>query len=117
MDVFDVRLRTTDGNNNDNGEPSMTTESGAAEINLTHVVYTRNNRGEAVIYVDGRSVRSSLVPGRLHNWDDSYHLGLANEIGGQRPWLGRFYKVAIYSCALSELDVADQYGVGLNLDR
>ena len=44
---FDVRLRTTATSTN--GIPSIGTDSGSLEPRLTHVVYTRNRRGEAAI--------------------------------------------------------------------
>lgn len=105
-DVFDVRLRTTDASINNNGEPSLTTASGTVRNELMHVVYTRSADGEVRMYVDGDEVLRSITPGSLTNWDAEHSLALANEIGGERPWLGELHRVALYDCAMGVLDAA-----------
>ena len=110
-DVFDVRLRTTDGGNNDNGEPSMTTPSGSATVASTHVIYTLSAAGTTRIYVNGSVVTSGSAGGTLSNWR-SFPLTLGNEASGDRPWLGELHEVAIYRCALDTTAVAAQFRAG-----
>ncbi|MBN1417593.1 MAG: hypothetical protein JXP34_02390, partial [Planctomycetes bacterium] len=103
-DVFDVRLRTT--GTDANGQPSTTTASGTVQPALHHVAYSRDASGEVRLYVDGVTRILSQVGGTLSNWDPGYHLGLADEVGGGRPWSGTYHLLAIYDRALTEAEVA-----------
>ena len=109
-DVYDMRLRTstTDGN----GFPSLTTGAGTLAADLSHIVYTRDVNGLAAIYLDGMLMAEAVVGGDLSNWDTSYPLALANELTGDRPWLGTFYLVAIYNRSLSAAEVSQNYAAG-----
>lgn len=109
-DVYDVRLRNSETNKN--GRPSLTTPSGSASTELTHIVYVHQSDGESVVYKNSAAIASRQTDGDLTNWDGSYRLALANELGGERPWLGEFQKVAIYSCALSPVEIAEAYEAG-----
>jgi hypothetical protein len=86
--------------------------SGAGQVSTSfqHVVYSRDADGLATLYVNGTAVSSSTVSGALSNWDVSYPLALADEIGCERPWAGTFDYVAIYDRALSSEEVADRFG-------
>lgn len=110
--VYDFRLRTAHGSISDNGEPSLTTNTGTASASLTHLVYRRNREGSSQIYVNGMERASRLIAGELSNWDATYRLGLANEFGSQRPWTGHLHQVAIYSCVLSDADIAANWAAG-----
>ena len=46
------------------------------------------------MYVAGRPIASKTVPGDISNWDASFRLALANELTGDRPWLGDYHAVA-----------------------
>jgi hypothetical protein len=109
-DLYDVRLRTTAVNKN--GTPSVSTAAGTLQTESTHVVYTRNGAGEARIYLDGVEQASGSVGGDFSNWDVSYRLGLANELTGDRPWLGELHLVAIYDRALSGAEVSQNFEAG-----
>jgi len=109
-DGYDVRLRTT--STSANGIPSLGTGSGVATLSLTHVVYTRDVSGGVRLYVNGVEVSSGVVSGDLSNWVSSYSLGLGNELTGDRPWLGAFHLVAIYSRALTSAEVLQNYTAG-----
>ena len=108
--VFDVRLRTT--KTTTNGIPSNATNKNVAKPSLTHVVYTRDRSGDAKIYLNGRLNKSGKVAGSTGNWDDRYHLGLANELSNDRPWQGTIHLVAIYSRALNASEVAKNFAAG-----
>lgn len=109
-DIFDFRIRTTW--TSPNGQPSLTTPNGQATTSLTHVVYTHEASGWRHLYINGTAVSSSLINGDFSNWDDSYYLGLGNELTWERPWLGTFYRVGIYNCALSSSDIEVNYRRG-----
>lgn len=113
-DIFTVRLRTTDGSNNNNGEPSLATTSGTVRAAQQHVVYTRSSGGVAKIYVDGTEAAAGSIPGTFANWDGSYRLGLGNEIDMSRPWLGTLHRIAIYACALNSSEVELLFASGSN---
>lgn len=109
-DKFDVRLRTT--KTSGNGLPSVSTNPGVVQTERTHVVYTRSRDGRAVIYVNGKEVKSQTIDGNLSNWDMSYRLSIANEVSGDRPWLGELSLVAIYSRALKSDEVRSNFDAG-----
>ncbi|MFK8113499.1 MAG: LamG-like jellyroll fold domain-containing protein [Rubripirellula sp.] len=106
---FDVRFRTqqTDAN----GLPSLSA-AGVVVNKVTHVVYTRNRGGQAKLYIDGKQVSDRQVSGDLSNWQANDHLAIANEMTGERPWLGTLHLVAIYSRALDAKDVKRNFAAG-----
>lgn len=108
--IYDVRLRTT--TTTDNGIPSVATNSGAANTNLTHVVYTRDSAGAVHIYLNGTPVVNDNRDGNLSNWDSSYRLALVNELTQDRAWLGTLHLVAIYGRALTAAEVLQNYQAG-----
>ncbi len=71
----------------------------AATTEPTHIVYTRDKQGQAAMYIDGQLIASKAVPGELTNWDPGFRLALANELTGDRPWLGEYYGVAVWDSA------------------
>jgi PKD repeat protein len=109
-DLYDVRLRTT--TTDSNGRPSLTTSAGTLSTQLNHVVYTHNASGVTKIYIDGVEQVGGTVAGDLSNWNSSYRLGLANELTGDRPWLGELHLVAIYDRALSQAEVSQNFVAG-----
>jgi len=84
---------------------SVTTE-------LTHVVYTRDKVGKALVFLDGRKRAQLIASGDVSNWDESLRLALANELTGDRPWLGEFHQVAIYDWPLSEQETMRRFEAG-----
>ena len=83
----------------------MSTLPGSFAADLVHVVYTRDASGEIRIYIDGVVVADGLVGGDFTNWDEGYRLVLANELAGDRAWLGEYHLVAIYNRALSQSEI------------
>ena len=110
---YDVRLRTTVTGNN-GSKPFIRTPKNVASAGvLQHVVYTRDIDGAARIYVDGVLQSSRTIAGQmLGAWDATFGLVLANEMTGQRPWLGRFYLVAIYERAITQAEVTQNFEAG-----
>ncbi len=110
---LDVRLRTSSTDNN--GQPSTAGPENSLARKLTHVVFTRSAGGEVGLYQDGKRIVSGKVAGDFTNWSNDFRLSIANEITGDRPWLGDLHLVAIYSRALSDADVAQNYSAGVPL--
>lgn len=107
---FDFRFRTS--STNKNGMPSVTSGNEAVRTVKTHLVYTRDKSGLAIVYINGEKVSSKKVKGDLRSWDNKYHLVLANELTADRPWLGTLHKVAIFSKSLSQEQVKKHFQAG-----
>ncbi|MCK5187632.1 MAG: LamG domain-containing protein, partial [Deltaproteobacteria bacterium] len=108
--TYDVRFRTT--STSLNGIPSVTTPAGTLTTDLTHLVYTRAASGEIKIYIDGNEISNGNVGGDSSNWDNSYHMALANELTNDRTWLGEFYLVAIFDRTLTEPEIDQNFATG-----
>lgn len=106
-DVFNFRLRTVQ--TDPNGEPSLNSSTGVVKAEKTHLVYTRNSSDLAEVYINGKLSASGVVPGKFDNWDVTYTLVLANEVTGNRPWLGTYHQIAIYCQELTASDVREIY--------
>ena len=111
-DKVDVRLRTT--KTSGNGIPSLNSPGRSLAPRLTHIVYTRNRGGRARLFLNGKQQAEKRVPGAMANWNGKYRLALANELSSDRPWLGTFHLVAIYSRDLSVGEVAQHFKAGVN---
>ncbi len=127
-DLFSVRLRTTTNNLN-GSDPNVLTDAGSATTNLTHVVYTRDAAGDVQLYIDGTLVNGTMYAGSTPltgdpvvdgsftgsgGWDTGYKFGLADEFNSTsgRSWAGTYYLVAVYSKALTAIEVSQNYDAG-----
>ena len=106
----DARLRTN--RTSANGIPSVNSPNKSLTTMLTHVVYTRDRAGRARIYVNGKQATEKSVPGSISNWNASFQFALANELSKDRPWLGSYHLVAVYSRSLSLQDVQQNFRAG-----
>ncbi|QDU75490.1 Planctomycete cytochrome C [Bremerella volcania] len=104
---YDARLRTNKTDRN--GMPSISTKDGQVKTQRTHVVYTKDDDGVARLYIDGKLAAERKGLGDFSNWESEMVFGLANEVTGDRPWLGTLHSVAIYDRALSAEEVIVQY--------
>jgi len=84
----------------------------AVTTDLTHVVYTRDRSGQARLLINGRAQGELTVTGDLSNWDNSFHLALANELTQDRPWLGELHQVGVYARAFSEPETVAAFSAG-----
>lgn len=109
-DLFMARLRTT--TTSANGLPAVVTPPGTATTGLTHVVYVRGADNRAVLYVNGQERGVLAVGGDFSNWDTQMPLLLGDEISEDRPWLGLYNLCAVYSRALSPVEVLHNYEAG-----
>ena len=92
-DRFETRFRTS--GTSLNGVPAVITPTKSARVAVMHVVYSRSRAGRVRMFLNGKRVAEKMVPGAISNWAGDYRLALANEMTGDRPWLGTFYLVAI----------------------
>jgi hypothetical protein len=115
-DRIESRFRTV--KTSANGTPAALSPSKSLGTlrKVTHVVYTRDRSGTARIYIDGRQRETQQLRGSISNWADKYRLALANEITGDRPWLGELHLVAVYSRSLSPEEIADNFAAGFQAD-
>ena len=110
LTVYDMRLRTRSTGHN--GVPSVSTPAGSATTNLTHVVMTHAPDGTSTVYVNGVPLASHNQGADMSNWDTSFPMVLANEPTGDRPWLGTYHLVAVYSRALTSAEVQQNFNSG-----
>lgn len=108
--LYNGRLRTT--STNANGQPEISTGAGSLTTTLTHVVFTHTASGVSLIYLDGVESSSLVVTGTFATWNTAYPLVLANELTGDRPWLGTLHLVAVYDRALSSNEVGLNFLAG-----
>lgn len=96
-----------------NGTPATHSPVGdAAARRPAYVVLVRRADGRRELYVDGRLRRAHRVGGSLAAWDAGYRFAIANELTGDRPWLGTFDRVAVYNRAMSAAEVGARYAAG-----
>lgn len=108
---YNGRLRTTD---NDRNELDGTGNHIDSSPTWQHVVYTYDGV-EAKIYVNGVHISDSGMDnptGDFSTWNSSYALVLFNEYLASRDWLGDMGLAAIYSKALDQAEVAQNYHEG-----
>jgi len=112
-DSYEIRLRTTTTGLN-GSSPAVSTPAGSLSVNPTHIVYSRDAAGNVIVYIDNVLVTQNTITGNFSNWDQGYELMLTNEYTNNRPWLGTFKLVAIYSKALTPQEINNNYLVGPN---
>ena len=114
-----ARLRTTETNDNGllPGDRPVITLDGVIPDRVP-IFFTRKADGTTRLFTtdaNGTVVETeTAVGGTFIDWDDTYHLLLANEqkgdrnniqIDDRRGWLGEYHQVAIYNRALSPTEV------------
>lgn len=109
-DRVEVRTRTTATSNN--GTPAIASDRGSLGTALTHVLYSMDATGFGRLWVDGVLVETGAIGGTLSNWNGAYPLVLANEVTGNRPWLGELHLVAFYDRALGDAEVTQNFASG-----
>jgi len=109
--AYSVRIVTST-----TGTDSEGVESAAGAVSssrIVHVVFTRNDAGVQTLYVDGAVAGSGVLSGDLTAWQP-YRLGLGNEFGDERSWLGEYHLVAFYDRALTADEVGANHDAGPN---
>jgi hypothetical protein len=91
------------------GGPVAAQSKAVVDTKLTHVAYTRDETGRAVLYVNGQAIGTATVGGDLSNWEAGFRLALGNELTGDRPWLGDLYRVALFARALNPSEITRSF--------
>ncbi|MFT5127700.1 MAG: hypothetical protein ACI8W8_001307, partial [Rhodothermales bacterium] len=105
---IDARLRTPQ--TSENGIPSLSADGLSTQ--LVHVVYTRARDGRTRLFIDGKKRAEGRTGGDFSNWDKNYEFALANELTGDRPWLGTLHMLAIYPRVLAADEVEQHFAAG-----
>jgi len=108
--LYSFRLRTT--TTTENGTPPAETARGTVVADLMHVLYTRAHDGAAKIYIDGVERATHGVDGDFSAWASDFRIALGDEFTRDRPWLGTYHLVALYSRALSPDEVVRNFRAG-----
>lgn len=108
--------RVSSRGTNRNGLPNSETPTGDVDTSaVQHVVLTVTD-SERRMYVDGRLSSRSAIPGGFASWEaDPLLIGNEEATGtveDDRPWLGDLHLVAVYCAALTEVEIAQNYGAG-----
>ncbi len=111
-DSYNYIARLTTTTTSLNGTPEVASIDEFNGLNLHHLVYTRSNEGIEKIYINGEEKYSGLREGSISITGDNNYVALANELSGERPWIGNFYLVAVYNKALEEKDISKNYEAG-----
>jgi len=124
--AYVVRLRATEGA----GTPGNPMSGpGTVTTRLTHVAFARDRVGTIRLMVNGEDANAATcrfadsrlqhtltpvrqLPNLCSEWNDEFRLAIANEVGGERPWLGDLHLVAVYARALSQDEVRRNYAAG-----
>jgi hypothetical protein len=105
-----ARLKTSQTTGN--GLPTVGA-NGTVSTTLQHVVYTFSPDGKEKMYINGVLKYEGTRTGQLNNWQAHCYLAIANELTGDRPWLGKIYLAAIYNRTLSVQEVGQNYTAGV----
>lgn len=109
---YEGRLRhsvSSDGNGTSVTSPATTATTG-----LQHVIFTRDAAGSTKLYINGVLQTTATLSGTLDNFNTVLTLNLANEMTGDRPWLGELHLVAVYNRALSQTEITQNVSAGIH---
>lgn len=100
-----------------NGLPALSTPTAneLLQATLQHVVVTFNPVDGRRIYVNGQDSSALDAQGStgLADWNSSFALMLGDEVSGNHPWLGTIRLLAIHNRALTQAQIAANYGAGV----
>jgi PKD repeat protein len=109
-----VGIRTSE--TNANGSDRAFVGGSVSANSLTHLVCTRDANGLTRLYVNNREVAQRHISGSFAPWDERFALVLGNDLGDSlvhdRAWAGAFHLVALYSRALSPVEVRTNFEIG-----
>ena len=102
-----------------NGAPTLITDPDDEDLQATqqHVVMTYDSVNGRQIYINGQLTGDndppSLLGGTLNDWNDAYSFVLGAEANGTNSWNGKIRLAAIYSRALTQEQVTQNFEAGV----
>ncbi|NOZ54298.1 MAG: LamG domain-containing protein [Gammaproteobacteria bacterium] len=106
-----------DAANTANGNPTLITDPDDEDLQATqqHVVMTYDPVNGRRIYVNGEFTgdNDTVLGGSLSEWNDGYLFVLGAETNGDNGWLGKIRLAAIYSRALSQEQIQQNFDAGV----
>jgi len=112
-DSYDLSIYLNTSESGLYGDPLIGTSENYVDMNLQHLVYTRDKDGVEKLFIDGIELYSGFRYGELSTWGLDSKITLANETLGDKPWEGTYYLFAVYSKALSNKEVIKNFSAGL----
>lgn len=103
------RLRTTDTNSN--GTPGTASGDVLAADQQQHIIASFKDE-QVFLYRNGSQELTAGRTGDLSDWDSTMRFVLGNEIGGNRPWHGKLYHLAIYDRGFNLLQAGNVFAGG-----
>lgn len=76
---------------------------------MMHIMITRDKRGLAKYYINGKKVHESMMPGIIKGWEKKYHLVVGYTKRPNGCFKGQYNLMAFYNRALSEEEVIRNY--------
>jgi len=116
--AYQIGLRSTDASGSTDVNASLRPiVGGSTDTNaLMHIASTRDEMGDARLYINGMLVTRRRISGGFSQWDEKFQLALGNEFASDgrddRCWLGEYHLVAVYNRALSEDEIRQNYEFG-----
>lgn len=111
---MEVRLRTSESDKY--GNPALTVLGPILDFTkVQHIVFTRDNIGNTLLYIDGVGRASSFIGGDFSTWVDATFT-IGNESIDDRPWAGSTHLTSVYSKALTFEEVQSNFDAGYLID-
>lgn len=107
---YSIRVQTE--STNQSGYPKLIQANEIPNLNLQHLVYTRDTTGNEKLYINGKKTNEGFRPSNFSSWSNNFYLRLGNESDLVHPWKGIYYTVAVFNRALSENEILKNYSVG-----
>ncbi|MEM8486172.1 MAG: LamG domain-containing protein [Bacteroidota bacterium] len=90
-----------------------TFQANAAVEDRLHVVYVHESSGISRMYLNGIQITQRTDAGDFSNWVEDFPLVLGNEIvGGDVPWRGTYFLLALYDRALQPDEIQSHFESG-----
>jgi len=114
---YEAYNRGSATNNSSGGDPALVTDDDdeIAQASLQHVVVTYKANEGRRIYVNGvfTDVDDEQGGGNLNGWNDDFAFVLGNDASGSNPWSGNMRMVAIHNRALNDIQILQNFNVGV----
>lgn len=109
---FDYVSQLNDSDNDLNENTDFQGDSTYKDLEYHHLVYIKDKNGNEKLYVNGTEIYSGQSSRDFSAWNDDYRFSLANELTSDKPWIGTFFLVAVYSKALTKKEIIKNFNAG-----